>query len=224
MKKDAFTKMEIVGIIFSISLVIATIMGGITYHNHIEGISKYQYARSDLYVNEYEESAVFNITLVNTRKEKNKEPVYEIDLTTIPDDIGNVNGEINAHIRLLPKDYETYIGNGNNTISSKVYVLKLAVAGAESRNSDDMGDVWYSISIYRYACFGEQPFSKEEKDKIIDMACEIFTKANSSFGENRDISILKDQAHYKNEEFNTIIDNRILSFGKMSVPNNFIPL
>lgn len=205
------------------AILIITLIIFIAFILHQNGLSTYKYTENDLYINAYTVSEVFDVGSATERKEKDKPTVYDVAFTALRNT--GVSDDINARFLFSEQEYENYIGSGNNTISGDVYVLKIATNGLTDeiyRELLEQGDYFYVLSICRYECLGEKPFTEQEIQKITQKACAIFTNVNTSFGTNTDISSLGNITLYNTEKFSFLLDEDGIRDIQTHGPDNFV--
>lgn len=182
---------------FFILIVILLGMGFcvVFYSQKYMEAQNYNYTLTDVYYNHYTSNEVFDVSVSHIRKEKGKEDVYEVDCQVIPEK-GNefASNEYSISPSLTKLEFEKIIGNDNNSVSSKIYVLELAVSSTFFDLPFTYSPSTYYITIYRYSCFGESDFTKEEIKDFAILALDVFSEANvAKKYERLDLSLMKEK-------------------------------
>lgn len=176
MKRKVYIGLLVLGITSLFTIVVLT---GYSIYKDIN----YHYTLNNIHYEHYTSNESFDVTIKNIRKEKRKEDVYEVDLNNLKG-----SSTYDLSINLPQSEYDTLIGSGYNTLSSKIYCLELAVPAKWG-----VYDVYY-IDIYRYSCFGEKDFTESEIKDLATTSLEVFNDANTSSADDYDLTSIKEQS------------------------------
>lgn len=137
------------------------------FHKEIE-----PYTAEDIYYSIETKETVFDVTVEDVRKEKGKEDLYKLTFVNMLD------RSIRMKLELEAPEFERIVGEGNNTVSSKMYTLTYYAPKRESYSH-------YAVALHRFTCFDQIPYSKEEVNAyatvLVDYANEVLSGSGGKF-------------------------------------------
>lgn len=116
-------------------------------------------------------TAVFDVEVKDIRKEKGKEDLYTVRFINIDD------RSIRFDRKLEAPDFERIVGEGNNTVSSKMYTLTYVLPNKKKLGSEAY---YYVLKLRRVAKLDQVPYSVGEvnlfAEVVVQFAKDSLTK------------------------------------------------
>jgi len=133
------------------------------------------YTKADMLYKLTTTDSVFDVTVEDIRKEKNKEDMYTVMFKEI-------GGSLIRFKKTMTKaDFEIIIGEGNNTLSSRVYTLEYIIKDRKPTGTRTVA--LYNLTMRRLHSFGQFAFSESEVSKL---SSELLDYVNAvRVGENK---------------------------------------
>lgn len=161
------------------------------------------YTEKDVFYALETSDVVFDVKVDDVRKEKGKEHLYKLTFENMLDKYVRLNMELKA------SDYERIVGEGNNTVSGKMYTLTYVVPKKGYYHRGEANK--YVLQISRFTCFAQIPFSKGEVNAYASFLIDYANEVLSGEGAVLDKELIKAQTNSEQVELTSYLDADVIA-------------
>ena len=116
---------------------------------------------------------------------------------------------VRLNMELKASDYERIVGEGNNTVSGKMYTLTYVVPKKGYYHSGEANK--YVLQISRFTCFDQIPFSKGEVNAYASFLIDYANEVLSGEGADLDKELIKAQTNSEQVELTAYLDADVIA-------------